>query len=64
MTLIEKIASRHDALKVEELATMLSFSPGKIYDMVKTNRIPHFKLGSAIRFDPTTTAKWLEKITV
>jgi excisionase family DNA binding protein len=64
MTLIESIAARKTAYKIEELADILNCSRDKLYDMVKGGRIPYFKLGSMIRFDPQEVAKWLEERTV
>jgi excisionase family DNA binding protein len=64
MTLIESIAARKTAYKIEELADILNCSDWKLYQMVKGGRIPHFKLGSMIRFDPKLIANWLEERTV
>jgi excisionase family DNA binding protein len=64
MTLIESIAARKTAYKIEELAEVLNCSRYKLYDDVKRGRIPYFKLGSMIRFDPKLIANWLEQRTV
>jgi excisionase family DNA binding protein len=59
MTIVEIIAGWKQALKIEELARLLNCSKGKLYKMVDTGRIPYMKLGSMIRFDPATTARWV-----
>jgi excisionase family DNA binding protein len=60
MNLIESIAARKTAFKVEELAETLNCSKEKLYDLVKAGRIPYFRLGSMIRFDPKEISKWLK----
>jgi excisionase family DNA binding protein len=63
-TLAETIANREKAWKLEELATLLNCSKGKLYKMVHSGRIPHMKVGgSMIRFDPKTTGTWIESKT-
>ena len=64
MNLIESIAARKTAFKIEELADILNCSRDKLYDMVKGGRIPFFRLGSMIRFDPKLISNWLEERTV
>jgi excisionase family DNA binding protein len=61
MTLIESIAARKNALTVEGLAELLNCSEEKLYKDVKKGKIPHFKLGSMIRFDPQKIAAWLQE---
>jgi excisionase family DNA binding protein len=59
-TLAEMIASRDKAWKLEELASLLNCSRGKLYKMVNTGRIPYIRVGSMIRFDPKSTSEWIE----
>jgi excisionase family DNA binding protein len=47
-------------LTVRDLSELFNVAPGTIYDWVATNRIPHFKLGGAIRFSPESIERWLE----
>jgi excisionase family DNA binding protein len=63
-SLIESIAARKTALTIEELADILNCSKEKLYKMRKSGRIPHFTLGSMIRFDPQKIATWLQDRTV
>ncbi|WP_348267906.1 helix-turn-helix domain-containing protein [Edaphobacter sp. DSM 109919] len=45
----------------DELAEVLSISRKHIYKLAKSGRIPCYRMGGAIRFDPEATALWLEK---
>jgi excisionase family DNA binding protein len=60
MTLVEKIASHRGALKVKELADLLGCSKGKLYKMIKTERIPHLGIGTMLRFDPHVISLWVQ----
>jgi excisionase family DNA binding protein len=64
LSLIESIATRKTAFKVEELAVLMNCSDWKLYEMVKAGKIPYFTLGSMIRFDPQKIATWLQERTV
>src|ERR1700693_3821247 len=41
------------------LAAVLGVSRRSIFDMAKAGRIPSFRVGSSVRFDPHLVAKWL-----
>jgi excisionase family DNA binding protein len=45
----------------DELAEVLSVSRKHIYKLAKGGRIPCYRMGGTIRFDPEATAQWLEK---
>jgi excisionase family DNA binding protein len=47
------------ALTVEQLAVLLSMSKRTIYEHAASKRIPCFKIGSSVRFDPDELANWL-----
>jgi excisionase family DNA binding protein len=57
----ELIESRKSALKVEEVAQILNVSQRLIYQLVAVGEIPHFKVGSAVRFEPKALSKWLHE---
>jgi excisionase family DNA binding protein len=40
-----------EALTVPEVAKMLRISRQTIYNMVRANKIPHFRVGSKVRFN-------------
>lgn len=54
------VRRRRTAWTAEELAEVLSLSRKHIYKMAKKGRMPSMRIGGAIRFDPHTTAAWLE----
>ncbi len=47
------------ALTAARLAELLSVSEMTIYRHAKQNRIPSFRVGGAVRFDPQAIATWL-----
>jgi len=47
-------------LSVMELSERLGVRRGAIYDMVKTNEIPHIRIGNRIRFVWTRVQEWLD----
>jgi excisionase family DNA binding protein len=61
MLIVEILRARHSAITVPELAAMLSISTRQIYKLAASNRIPNFKIGSSVRFDPAAVQKWLEE---
>ena len=62
MQIIETLENRKDALKVSELAKLLSVTPQHIYKTWAAGRIPGaFRVNRAIRFDPQILAEWLKK---
>jgi predicted DNA-binding transcriptional regulator AlpA len=62
MKIIETLENRKDALKVSELAKLLSVTPQHIYKTWAAGRIPGaFRVNRAIRFDPQILAEWLRK---
>lgn len=50
------------ALTAAELAQWLGVSPISIYKLAKANRLPCFRIGSCVRFDPRAVANWLRKM--
>jgi excisionase family DNA binding protein len=49
------------ALTAAELARLLNVNPITIYRLAQQGRIPAFRIGSAVRFDPRALASWLRK---
>jgi excisionase family DNA binding protein len=49
------------ALTVAQLSALLSVSRIIIYKLAKKNRIPSFRVGTCVRFDPRAVANWLRK---
>ncbi len=50
------------ALTAAELAELLAVSPILIYKLAKANRLPCFKIGTCVRFDPRAVARWLRRV--
>jgi len=53
---IEKIGR---ALTAEELSKLLSVSKVTIFKHAAAGRIPSFRVGTCVRFDPKAVANWL-----
>jgi len=50
------------ALTAAELATLLVVSRITVFKLAKAGRIPCFRIGSCVRFDPRAVAHWLRKM--
>jgi excisionase family DNA binding protein len=61
MGLDDAIAGRKTAMNVAEVAALLSVSERLVYQLVSIGEIPHFRVGSAVRFDPAPLLKWLRE---
>ena len=46
-------------LTVEKLAALLSVSERHVYQLAQCGKLPHLKIGGAIRFDPQVVIEWL-----
>jgi excisionase family DNA binding protein len=56
---IEKIGR---ALSAKDLAKLLSVSEVTIFKHAAAGRIPSFRIGTCLRFDPRAVANWLRGI--
>jgi excisionase family DNA binding protein len=61
MNVIEEIENFDRALRVADLAMLLSFSEPAIYKFVAENTLRCYRIGSSIRFDPKVTADRLRE---
>lgn len=59
--MLELLKGRRSAMTVRELAEILHLSQRAIYKLAATNQIPHFKIGSSVRFDAAAVLVWLEE---
>jgi len=50
------------ALTAKDLAKLLQVSEVTIYKFAKGNKLPSFRIGSAVRFDPRIVAEWLRRV--
>ena len=60
-SVVGDIRKRQSMLNADELAELLNLSRKHIYRMAKAGRMPSYRIGGAIRFDPATVATWLEE---
>ncbi|PYX33192.1 MAG: hypothetical protein DMG77_00800 [Acidobacteria bacterium] len=58
-SLVDRIARIERALTAQDLAQMLSVSRITIFKQAKSGRIPSFRIGTCVRFDPKAVAQWL-----
>jgi excisionase family DNA binding protein len=47
------------ALRIQDLAKLLKISISMAYKLVERNEVPHYRIGTAIRFDPAEIREWL-----
>jgi excisionase family DNA binding protein len=63
--LVSVVKSSDVAWTVPQLAKLLSLSSRALYDLVQSGSLPAYKIGTAIRLCPTSTASWLrDRLTV
>lgn len=60
-SIADQILSTSHAMKVSELAEILNVSRAFLYRLAADRRLPSFRLGGAVRFDPKAVAAWLRK---
>jgi excisionase family DNA binding protein len=59
-SLADKIAKVGRAMTADEVAAMLAVSRIVVYKMAKAGRIPSFRVGTCVRFDPRAVAERLQ----
>jgi excisionase family DNA binding protein len=57
--LADSLEQKRRALLVVEVAELLNISERQVYKLVAGHRIPCFKIGTSIRFDPVAISEWL-----
>ena len=62
LSLPDRIERIGRALTADELASMLTVSRITIFKQAKAGRIPSFRIGTCVRFDPKSVAQWLRKM--
>jgi excisionase family DNA binding protein len=61
-SLPDRIEQYGHALTAGELAKLIAVSTISIYKLAKANRLPCFRVGSCVRFDPRAVADWSRKM--
>jgi len=62
MSIADQIEKIGHALTAEDLSQLLSVSKVTIFKQAAAGRIPCFKVGTCVRFDPRAVAQWLRKM--
>ena len=62
LSLADQIERRECALTAEELSQMLNVSKITVFKQAKAGRIPPFRIGTCVRFDPRAVAQWLRSM--
>jgi|SRR5215469_10222547 len=60
-SLVERIERTGHALNANELAQLLNVSRITIFKHAAAGRIPAFRIGTSVRFDPKALADWLRR---
>lgn len=60
-TLANQIEAICHALTAEDLAEKLQVTPTMIRKLAREGRLPSFRVGTAVRFDPKLVAAWLRR---
>jgi excisionase family DNA binding protein len=61
-SLPDQIERFRHALTAAELAELLAVSRITVFKHAKSGRIPCFRIGTCVRFDPRAVATWLRKM--
>jgi excisionase family DNA binding protein len=61
-SLRDRIEQYGRALTASELAELLAVSRITVFKLAKARRIPSFRIGTCVRFDPRAVAKWLRQM--
>jgi excisionase family DNA binding protein len=61
MDLADSLEKRTTALTVSDVAALLSISERQVYKLAHDGRIPCFRIGGSMRFDPSAFASWLRQ---
>jgi hypothetical protein len=59
--LASELDQRTSAVCAEELMRLMGYKKSAFYAMCKEARIPHYRFGPSIRFDPHVIARWLRE---
>jgi excisionase family DNA binding protein len=61
MSLADQIEKIGRALTAKELSKLLSVSQVTIFKLAAAGRLPSFRVGTCVRFDPRRIANWLRR---
>ncbi len=58
-SLASRVRGMHGALDADELAKLLGVAKVTILRRAKRGKIPSFRIGTMVRFDPQAISRWL-----
>jgi excisionase family DNA binding protein len=61
ISIADRVEQTGHAMTADDLAKLLSVSRITIFKQAKAGRIPSFRIGTCVRFDPKSIADWLRK---
>ena len=61
MTVIEKLEATDSLLTVEALSKLIATSPKTLYKAVASGHLPCYRIGGAIRLEPSEVVEWLRQ---
>ena len=61
LALADRIERFGGALTARQLSELLTVSSITIFKLAKAGRMPSFRIGSCVRFDPKAVASWLRR---
>jgi len=61
LSLVGSLQGKTRALRIGDVARLLNVSERFVYKLVAEKCIPHFRIGSSIRFDPASLSNWLNQ---
>lgn len=59
--ILATLESWQGQLMAGDVASLFNVTPSTIYRMAAGNRIPSYRIGKCLRFNPKTLAAWLKK---
>ena len=59
LSIADRLDLMDHALTVKQLAPLLNVSLTSLYNRAREGRIPSYRIGGSVRFDPHTVAEWL-----
>jgi len=62
LSIAEELSQIEGAITADRLARILGVSRITIFKMAKAARIPSFRVGTYVRFDPRKVADWVRKM--
>jgi excisionase family DNA binding protein len=61
LTIAEQLKSSKGLLSVQQVAEALAAHPQTVYSWAQEGKLPYFRIGGRIKFDPTAIADWLNR---